>query len=238
MKRSLLAVFLALSCCGVAADPRPDANALTLPTFLFERRHAITAGTAFLTEENGQRFLVTAYHVLGPAGGLKMKIEPREVPREVKAIAGLCLGESGKAVLVGAPVLLVEDARAIDDQGGDHDVTLALVKETDGPTPLKLNANVPAVGDRVWLFARMMDRDRPMTYPAKITGVSATALQYELDDSSLNLRALSGAPVLAEDGTVVGMQLGFGKENDKLIAAAVPAAAIRDRIVAATRREE
>ena len=238
MKRRLLALFLGWSCCTAAAEPRPDANALTLPTFLFERRHAITAGVAFLAEENGQRFLVTAYHVLGPAGGLKTRIAPREVPREVKAIAGVCLGESEKGVLVGAPLLLVEDARPIDDQGGERDVTLAVVKDSDGPTPLKLSANAPAAGDRVWLFARMMDRDRPMTYAAKITQVSATAIQYELEDSSLNLRALSGAPVLDDDGAVVGMHLGFGKMDEKLVAAAVPAGAIRERIAAATRKEE
>ncbi len=238
MKRPPLAVFLAWSCCGLATEPRPDANALTLPTFLFERRHAITAGVAFLAEENGQRFLVTAYHVLGPAGGLKVRIAPREVPREVKAIAGLCLGESEKVVVVGAPVLLVEDARPIDDQGGEHDVTLALVKDSNGPTPLKLSVKASAVGDRVWLFGRMMDRDRPMTYAGKITQVSATTLQYELEDSSLNLRALSGAPILAEDGSVVGMHLGFGKMDDKLVAAAAPAVAIRERIAAATRKEE
>ena len=238
MKRFLLAAFLALSCCAIAGEPRPDANALTLPTFLFERRHAITAGVAFLAEENGQRFLVTAYHVLGPAGGLKTQIAPREVPREVKAIAGLCLGESEKVVVIGAPLLIVEDARAIDDQGGQHDVTLALVKDTGGPTPLKLSEKGAAVGDRVWLFARMMDRDRPMTYAAKITQVSATALQYELEDASLNLRALSGAPIVAEDGSVVGMHLGFGKMDDKLVGAAAPAAAIRERIAAATKKEE
>ena len=71
-----------------------------------------------------------------------------------------------------------------------------------------------------------------------LSAASATALQYALDDPGLNFRALSGAPVLAEDGTVAGMHLGHGKDGDKLIGAAAPAAAIRERIVAATKKLE
>lgn len=237
MKSALLAILFAWPVLSMATEPRPDANALTLPTFLFERRHAITAGAAFLVEEGQQRVLVTACHVLGPAGGLKTQIPAREIPREVRAIAGVGLGEA-ETVLLGAPVLLVEDARPADADGAHRDVTLALVKSADGPTPFKLSNQAAKAGDRVWLFGRLKDRDRPMNYPAKVTDVTATALQYELEDSDLNLRALSGAPVLAEDGTVFGMHVGFAKQDEKLIAAATPAAAIRERIIAATKKPE
>jgi hypothetical protein len=141
-------------------------------------------------------------------------------------------------VLLGTPVLLVENAKPVDNEGADRDIVLALVKDKSGPKPLQLTKKPAAVGDRVWLFARILDREMPTTYPAKVTAIGATALQYEMEDPALNLRALSGAPVLAEDSTVVGMHLGFGKDGDRLIGAGAPAAAIRERIVAATKKPD
>jgi hypothetical protein len=234
MNRLLLLSLLAASACSLrAAEPRPDPNCITLPTFVFERRHAITAGVAFLLQENGRRYLVTAYHVLGPPGGLKAKILPRDVPREVKGIAGLCLGDS-ETILLGAPLLLVEDAKQFDADGADRDMVFALVKSPAPPAALALSKTTPAVGARVWLFARLLDRDRPTPYPAQVTEASPAVLQYRMEDPSLNLRALSGAPVLAEDGTVV-VHLGFGRKEESLIGAAAPAAAIRERLATAAK---
>src|SRR5687767_2264228 len=113
MKRLFFAVASSAVFCLSAfgdTEPRPDPNVITLPTFIFDQRHAITAGVAFLVEEEGERYMATAYHVLGPAGGLKTRIAPRDVPREVKAIVGLCLGDAS-TVIMGAPVLPVPDAR-------------------------------------------------------------------------------------------------------------------------------
>lgn len=234
MKRILLAALLVLRCSVPGAEPRPDPNSITLPTFIFEQRHAITAGVAFLVEEEGRHFLVTAYHVLGPPGGLKAKIPPRDVPREVKGIAGLCLGD-GETILLGAPLLLVEDAKPFDPEGADRDVTFALVKTPGRQKPFKLSKATPPVGERVWLFARLLDRDRPTLYPAEITELSPGVVQYRMDDPSLNLRALSGAPVLGTDGSVVAMHLGFGRKDETLVGAAAPAEGLKQRLSAAAK---
>jgi hypothetical protein len=234
MKRLLLALIVSLTRGALGAEPRPNPNAVTLPTFIFGQRHAVTAGHAFLLEEKGERFLVTAYHVLGPPGGLKTKIAARDVPREVKAIAGLCLGD-GETVLLGAPLLLVENAKPFDADGADRDVVFAKVKASGGPTPFTLSSGTLKLGDRVWLFARLLDRDRPMTYPAEITELSPGIVQYRMEDPTLNLRALSGAPVVNADGAVVAMHLGFGQKEEALMGAAAPAAGIRERLSAAPR---
>jgi len=235
MKRLLFAaVFPAAICLPVFAqsEPKPDPNVVTLPTFIFDQRHAITAGVAFLVEEQGQRYMVTAYHVLGPAGGLKTRIAPRDVPHEVKAIVGLCLGDTN-TVVVGAPVLPVPDARSFDQAGGEGDVTFAVVPGSGGAQGLKLSDKLPKVGERVWLFLRLVDRDRPTLYPATVSEAAATYVQYTMEEPSLNLRASSGAPVLNKDGAVVAMHLGYGKKSDELSCIAAPAAAIRQRLLAA-----
>jgi hypothetical protein len=150
----------------------------------------------------------------------------------VKAIAGLCLGDS-QTILLGSPVLLVEDARPFDADGADRDLAFAVVKGQRNPAALKLTRTPPAVGDRVWVFARILDRERPTTYPAEVIAASPGVVQYRMDDSSINLRALSGAPVLDANGAVIAMHLGFGKKDEALIGAAAPASAIRERLKAA-----
>ena len=240
MKNLLLtAVSAAALCLPTFADtePRPDPNVVTLPTFIFDQRHAITAGIAFLVEEQGQRYMVTAYHVLGPAGGLKTRIAPRDVPREVKAIVGLCLGDAS-TVIVGAPVLSVADARPFDEAGGEADLIFASVPGPGGPPGLKLADKLPKAGERVWLFLRLVDRDRPTLYPATVSEATESYVQYAMDEPSLNLRASSGAPVLGKDGAVVAMHLSFGKKSDALVCIATPVTSIRKRLLAAKQAEK
>lgn len=235
MKRILLTVASAATLCSpilAQAEPKPDPNVVMLPTFIFDQRHSITAGVAFTVEEQGQRYLTTAYHVLGPAGGLQTRIAPRDVPREVKAIVGLCLGDATSVVL-GTPVLPVNDARSFDETGGEADVTFANLPGTGGAAGLRLADKLPKVGERVWLFLRLVDRDRPTLYPATVSEATATLVQYAMEEPSLNLRASSGAPVLNKDGAVVAMHLGYGKKADALVCIAAPAPAIRQRLLAA-----
>jgi hypothetical protein len=240
MKRILFLLFSIAALCeplAVRAEPRPDLNSVTLPTFIFDQRHAITAGVAFLVEEQGQAYLATAYHVLGPAGGLKSKIAPRDVPREVRAMVGLCLGDT-RTLLLGSPMLLVSDARSFDEDGGEADVAFAAVKDRGGATPLKLGNALPKVGDRVWVLVRLVDRDRPTLYPATVSEAKPTLVQYAMEDADLNMRAASGAPVLSGDGAVVAMHLGHGKTEDRLVGIAAPAPAIRERLVGAVKDEK
>jgi hypothetical protein len=226
---ALLGALLSLTCW---AEPRPDRNTVTLPTFLFDQRHAITAGIAFVLEEGGKRYLTTAYHVLGPSGGLTNRISPREVPQEVKAIAGLCLGDS-ETVVLAQPALLIPDARSFDEKGADADVVFARVKTAGGPQGLKFSGVAAKQGDRIWMLARLLDRDRASLYPASVTDVSENILQYAFEDDALNLRALSGAPLLNAGGEVVGMHLAFGKKENALVGVAAPAAGLRTRLKAA-----
>ncbi len=81
MKRilALLAIIPALA----DAEPKPDPNCITLPTFIFDQRHAVTAGVAWPVAEAGKQYLVTAHHILGPAGGIKTQLTPRDDAADV-----------------------------------------------------------------------------------------------------------------------------------------------------------
>jgi hypothetical protein len=236
MKRLLTSLFAVALGATALADPKADANALLLPTYVFERQPPVSAGFAFIFEEGGQRFAATAYHVFGPSGGLRSRLSPRQVSDDVKALAGICLGD-GNTVVVAQPALFVEGARAVDSKGAEADVTLFRVPDTRAKAALRL-ATMPAkTGARVWLFARLIDRAEPRLYPAKLIEVTPKVLRYEFENAELNLAACSGAPVLDEFGVVAAMHLGYLKKEGVLSGIAAPAAAVRERLAAATAGE-
>jgi hypothetical protein len=227
--KAILALLVVLPVIA-AAEPKPDLNCITLPTFVFDQRHAVTAGVAWPLAEAGKQYLVTAHHILGPAGGIKTQLTPRDVAKELKAIAGLCLGDS-TTVLLGTPALFVASARLYDENGGDSDVAVVRLPDARGVKPLVLTGVAAKKNDPVWLFVRLVDRDRPTLYPATVIEVTPGFVQYKLDDKTLNLRAATGAPVLNTAGEVIAMHLGFGKQDTTaLVGIACPAPAIRARI--------
>jgi hypothetical protein len=235
MKRIL--ALLAILPAVAVAEPKPDLNSITLPTFIFDQRHAATAGVAWPVMEAGKQYLVTAHHILGPAGGLKTQLAPRDVAREVKAIASLCLGD-GKTVFLATPALYVPKARIYDENGGDADVAVARLPDARGVKPLVLAAAAPKKNDPAWLFVRLVDRDRPTLYPVTVIEVTPGFVQYKVEDKSLNLRAATGAPVLNAAGEVISMHLGFGKQTTALIGISCPAIAIRAHIREAEEAEK
>jgi hypothetical protein len=222
---ALLALFPAFA----GAEPKPDLNCITLPTFIFEQRHATTAGVAWPLAEAGKNYLVTVHHILGPAGGIKTQLSPREVAREVKAVVGLCLGDK-TTVLLGMPALLVPNAKLYDENGGDADIMLARLPDLRGVKPLVLAAAAPKKDDPAWIFVRLVDRDRPTLYPVTVIEVTPGFIQYKFEDKSLNLRAATGAPVLNAAGEVISMHLGFGSQISSLIGISCPVTGIRARI--------
>jgi len=230
-----LALFLLLVVSALA-EPKVDRNALLMPTYIFEQQPPISAGFAFIFESGEQRFAATAFHVFGPPGGMRVALSAREIPTEVKALAGLCMG-NGSTVVVAQPALNVEDARAVDDKGGEADVTLFRVPDVRAKAALRL-ATVPAkVGDKVYVLTRLFDRAEARLYPAKIIEATPKMVRYRLDDGTLNLRACSGAPVVDEFGVVVAMHLGYNKTVDGIEGAATPAAAVQEKLNAATKQE-
>ncbi len=218
------------------ADPKVDRNALLLPTFIFDQQPPVSAGFAFVFEEGEKRFAATAFHVFGPPGGMRVPLSARDIPNEIKAMAGLCLGNGG-TVVVAQPALLVENARAVDEKGAEGDVSLFRVPDARAKAVLRLAAVPAKIGDRVWLLTRLFDRVDARLYPAKIIEATPKLVRYRFDDTALNLRACSGAPVLDEFGVVVAMHLGYTTTVDGVEGAAIPAGAVREKLAAATKDE-
>lgn len=211
------------------------------PTF-FTDTGSFIAGTAFAVQQGERTVVLTAYHLFGPAGGLPAEVAPAEVGKVVREVllrdawSDKIIGRTERALLLDDAATLSTDAARdlvvfplapVDPS--NVGARLGMVKLQAG----RLAEKAPKVGDVVYLAAaRTGAADR--VYPAKIVEVAPAGLYYQLDASTLDMTGMSGAPLLAADGTILGMHLGGGLMDDgALIGVANPASNLRSRITKA-----
>lgn len=197
------------------ADPPVPKNALYKPTFLI-LDDSWTAGTAFLVRVEGQSglFLITANHLLGPDAGLKSQMTPDDIASQVKGVVALSMQDISKALWF-PNFIKIADAGSVESQAYAKD--LAVFKSSDVPElqVLELAAEAPKKGDRVWIFARQRGDDSPALLAATVVDSDTDKLTYIFDQADFRLPGTSGAPVLNEQGKVVGMNLAGGPTANK-----------------------
>lgn len=226
-----LVTLTAFTCGAVqAAPPAAVQNAICRPVFNVDGA-VLGAGTAFVVDMRGPQpraLLVTALHLFGPAGGLATQIPAAEMAR--RATAAACTALAVDATWRAGPALTIPGAQPMGE-GALRDAAAFVLDAHGAPPPyhLKLAAIAPKAGDHVWLLAQVADGAPPnqLLHRAVVRQTGADVLQYAFDNVKLGLQATSGAPVLNDDGDVVGMHLGGGELPGKLIGAADNLAAVR-----------
>ncbi len=216
------------------ADPAVPKNALYKPTFVV-LDDSWTAGTAFLIRIEGQPglFLITAHHLFGPDAGLKDQMTPAMIATEVKGVAALSMQDVHQDWWF--PIFIkISDADSTENRAYAKDI--AVFKSEDRPElkVLELAKEMPKKGDKVWVFARQRGDDKPGLLPATVAEADADKLTYIFDQTDFRLPGTSGAPVLNEQGKVVGMNLAGGETADKKFkGTANPVSSIRSEIATA-----
>ena len=201
----------------------------------------VNAGAAFALKVGDRTLLVTAMHLLGPAGGLKAQVAAERLAEVVQSVGVRGAFTDDKApVAVAKTVLPIEGAHPMgDDASGDILVLEPEVKtgldrlqvhETPKLSAGALAAAAPAVGDPVWLAARIGSGEA-RAHAGKVVEINDKWLFYEFTSADLDLAGTNGAPVLDAEGKVVGIQLGGGVMDDgKLVGAANPWPAVMKAI--------
>lgn len=205
----------------------------------------VNAGSAFAVKRGERTVLVTALHLLGPAGGLKAQVETARLAEVVQSISvrGAFTGEGKPPVAVATKILAVPGAHPMGDDAAGDILVFELAQKTgldrlqvrDTPklAPGALAAAAPSVGDAVWLVAKVRGGD-DRAHPAKVVQIDDKWLFYEIHQADLDLAGTNGAPIVNAAGEVVGIQLGGGvMEDGKLVGAANPWAAVRKALDAA-----
>jgi hypothetical protein len=228
---------LSLIFCGSAlADPAMPKDVLYKPTFLV-LDDSWTAGTAFLVRLDGQSglFLITANHLFGPDAGLKNQMTPDEIAHDVKGVAALSMQDVSKAFWF-PTFIKIADAISVESKSCAKDLAVFKAADSPGLQTLELASDMPKKGDRVWVFARQRGDDTPALLAATVEDANDSALTYIFDRADFRLPGTSGAPVLNEQGKVVGMNLAAGDTADKKCKGwANPVSSIRSELAAALR---
>lgn len=180
----------------------------------------LEAGTAFIlarADNGAQPLLVTAIHLFGPAGGLDADIAWSQMP--ARASLDRCVSLANGKSWRGGKALSVPEAAAFGDTSY-RDIAAFPLNPADvaSVTALRLSPTAPKRGDKVWMVAQVIGV--PATHrlhAATVVYAGADALQYSFDDTALQLRATSGAPVVNAAGQVVSVNLGGGRDGTELL---------------------
>jgi hypothetical protein len=227
------------------ADRDDPAPALSAEAFAFQPSFATSAGNEFqagklviakVPSAPGGLLGLSCIHIFGPDGGLPSQIASDALPKFLKKTT-LIAADGGRTEL-GAPLPVpgarpfVSDGRSLPNASTDLSVFRAPAELADHA--LELAAGDPAVGDRVWLLARLAGGAPPDVYlhPAHVRVVSDKLLGYEFENSQLNLNATSGAPVVNAQGKVVALNIGGGLRGGKLNVFGNPIGSMRKKIEA------
>jgi tetratricopeptide (TPR) repeat protein len=218
-----------------AAEPKLPVQAFGHPRFVLKDK-MVSAGTAFLARwDEGDPVLLTAHHLLGPAGGLEKEIPHTEVATAVKSVRlndfmnRFSPGEAKQAM----PLTPVAPPTA-SDESGDMEAFRFAPEAGKELTALPLAAENAAVGEPLWLVGRAQGEKRPGTegvvlYPARAVLSEAKQLMIQMKDPVPG-RGFSGAPVVNAKGEVVGMMLSSSEWLDVSFFVCNPVSAMRARL--------
>ena len=203
----------------------------------------LAAGTAFVVRspmrQRSPSLLVTAHHLFGPDGGVPKQVAWKDLPAFVRSVRCAPL-TSARGILVGGRALAVRDARPYSEAGSAGDVAVFRLHDSKARA-LDMRLAGAVQGQNVFLAARVAGGEPPekLLHGATIVGVSREWVDFAYDNPTLDLTATSGAPVVDQDGRVVGINIGVRTEGKTLIGVAQSAAVVisaMERALAAPRR--
>ncbi len=220
---------------AVAAPPTLPEGAVVRPAFDTVAGR-FSAGTAFFVTLPGQAQPIglTAHHLFGPAGGLGRELTGAELGRFVRSVSFTEL-DGGQEHASGPMLVLAAAGHAVEEGNWTPDLAAFRGTASLAPRALRLAEKNATVGEDVWLVAEVLG-GRSMgkrLHRARVAISKPELLGYQFEDTTLTLRATSGAPVVNTRGEVVGINLAGGPEGDILWGNANPVENVRAQLTKA-----
>jgi hypothetical protein len=170
------------------------------------------AGTAF-----GTPYLITAHHIFGPLGGFSREYRPSELPGLIQRVLAESVDDPTASARAAGPLVL--DAHPVRGQEASSDVAAIPIEDVNKAGILRLARACPAAGETVWLLAEVWG-GAPRTqrlHSATVLSAGRDALLFTYDNTRLDLRATSGAPIIDSRGEVVGINVNVELRPDALV---------------------
>jgi hypothetical protein len=110
------------------------------------------------------------------------------------------------------PMLVLPDARTGEEEPySDRDLAAFWIKEPHRLKPVPLASQPPQVGDPIWLVARPKDGTTKKTVDAVVVEITDRSLVFRYRDPGEKPKYSSGAPMINQEGQVVGVIVGGGE---------------------------
>ncbi len=238
--------MLLLALTAAHADPPKIQEGFVLRPQFHTTKGDFEAGTAFALVLDDQLLMVTAFHLFGPPGGLPAQVPAADLPTYT---TGVTVRDAWSGVVVGessGPALLVVDAQPLGETAARdvaafpmqkpdviEAIAVAGVSENKVLRPGTLAESSPAAGEPIYVAAPLVTGGRPGVLAGTVLEVNADWVFFEYAATELDLTATSGAPVLDAEGRVIGIALGAGLFEGKLIGSASPVDALKERLATA-----
>ncbi len=223
-----------LTACSPSSTDNVPSNTISAPPNLEEidlfrpvfntSKGEIAAGTAFLANHRQRNYFITAQHLIGEAGGLDRDYTGAELDGFLHSVDGEPVREIAD-MITSKNLMIIPEAEAVTNESGKNDVLIFRVEENPNIVPLKLSNSIPSVGDTVWLYAELANSDN-LLHRAEVIESDRNFLTLSYQDTALNLRASSGAPIINAQKEVVGINLAGGLQSGELIGWANPGSSI------------
>ncbi len=217
---------------GGASSSTPSApavrDALFSPKFNLKDGRSVEAGKAWCARlSNGQSVLVTALHLLGPAGGLDAQIPAAKLAAEVDNVELTSLTNGNSAGSTTTVLSKTGHVKDDDDYSGDMMVFKAPAS-ISATKAFSIADQRAAVGERCWFYTCLVNESvPPQCLPGTVTESSDKRMLVKLD-RRVETRATSGSPILDRIGRVIGMLSGHYVDSGDLLCN--PGCAISKRI--------
>lgn len=228
LKKNLFAILSLLTTLHAIAAPDAASFHICRPTFEVNGE-TMVAGTAFTLQDpkKPRTLLLTAHHLFGEAGGLSRQFAGHELPSAVSKTA--CKWFKGnRAPLKAGPALPVKNAGIFFSPGSQRDVAVFSLPAKEGQA-LELAPTAAKVGDTVWLVAQLQSGAPPavLLHKARVVQAEGAGLLYAFENAQLSIIATSGAPVVNENGKLVGVNEGGGLHKGVMYGDALGLEALR-----------
>lgn len=169
----------------------------------------LDGASAFLVQAGGQRFAVTAKHLIGPDGG----IEPKKLPSHLNAeLVSWQLFARRQA----PDTLRIDQLLNTMDADSSDALVFSLKDAKTSYQALIPRYDAPAKGEEVYLIGcPYAEPDcRQNRYPVRVVD-TATDVYVLTENPGLELQGFSGCPVVDKQGRVIGLLRGSAEVDGK-----------------------
>jgi hypothetical protein len=116
------------------------------------------------------------------------------------------------------PMLVLPDARTDDEEPySSRDIAAFRVNDPGDIKPAPLALHPPSKGDNIWLVARFPEKPKHQLFKAVVVEITDRSMVFIYETPGEKPQYTSGAPVVNQNGEVVGIIVGGGDlKNQKL----------------------